>query len=39
MNVWPTGLDPIPNDTPITGPGADASPEEIEAAFEVISTM
>ena len=38
MNVWPTGLDPIPDDTPITGPGADATPEEIEAAFEVIST-
>ena len=39
MNVWPTNLEPIPNDTPITGPNADASPEEIEAAFNVISSI
>ena len=38
MNVWPTGLEPIPDDTPITGPDADASSEEIEAAFNVISS-
>ena len=38
MNVWPTDLEPIPNDTPITGPDADASPDEIEAAFNVISS-
>ena len=39
MNVWPTNPEAIPNDPPITGPDADASPEEIEAAFNVISSM
>ena len=38
MNVWPTDLEPIPDDTTITGPDADASPEEIEAAFNVIAS-
>ena len=38
MNVWPTPLESNNLDKPITGPNADASPEEIEAAFNVISS-
>ena len=38
MNVWPTPLESNLLDKPITGPDADAPPEEIEAAFNAISS-
>ena len=38
MNVWPTSLESNLLGKPITGPNADAPPEEIEAAFNAISS-